>query len=50
MRAMEIPIGYRLLDEDRTGRWPAGRTCLLVIGSSSVLWALIIAGARWLLG
>lgn len=49
MRAINIPMGH-LSDEDRAERWPASLTCLVVVGSSSVLWALIIAGVSWLVG
>ena len=35
-------------DDDRGERWPVPLSAALVAGLSVVLWALIIAGARWL--
>lgn len=34
---------------EREERWPAGLTCLFVVGSSSALWALIIISVGWLI-
>jgi hypothetical protein len=31
-------------------RWPLAATALLVLGSSALLWSLIIAGVRWTIG
>jgi hypothetical protein len=31
-------------------RWPLAATALFVLGSSAVLWSLIIAGVRWAIG
>ncbi len=35
-------------DDGREERWPLPSSAALVAGLSVVLWALIIAGARWL--
>jgi hypothetical protein len=36
--------------EDREDRWPVPYTAMLVTVASAGLWALLIAGARWLIG
>ena len=36
--------------EDREDRWPVPYTAMLVTVTSACLWALLIAGARWLIG
>ena len=35
-------------DDGREERWPLPFSAALIVGSSAVLWALIIAGVRWL--
>lgn len=35
--------------ENREDRWPVPYTAMLVTVSSACLWALIIAGVRWLI-
>jgi hypothetical protein len=32
------------------GRWPLAGTALFVLGSSALLWSLIIAGVHWAIG
>jgi hypothetical protein len=33
-----------------TERWPLAGTALFVLGSSALLWSLIIAGVHWMIG
>ena len=35
---------------DREDRWPVPYTAMLVTVASACLWALIIAGVRWVVG
>jgi hypothetical protein len=37
-------------EEEDKDRWPVPYAAMLVTASSAVLWALIVAGVRWLVG